>query len=100
MKIKYLVAYATLFDFILFHTVHTLVKVRVRDIHQFFAWGFHCGCILKMTGSLLAEELSCCDFFRVKVSRGCHAMLPMGLEPMSPTSVALTAQYLNVRQRK
>jgi hypothetical protein len=27
-------------------------------------------------------------------------MPPMGLEPMSHRSVALTAQYLNVRQRK
>jgi hypothetical protein len=35
----------------------------------FFAWGLHCGCILKMTGSLLAE-LSCCDCLRVKVGRG------------------------------
>jgi hypothetical protein len=55
-----------------------------------------------MTGSLLAEELSCSDRFRVKDSRGIAncAMPPLEPEPMSHTSVALTPQYLKVRQRK
>jgi hypothetical protein len=40
-----------------------------------------------------------CDF-QVKVSRGITQCSPSGFEPMSRTAEALTAQYLNVRQRK
>ncbi len=63
-----LVADATLFDFILV-SYNTLVYKYIRHT-LFFAWGLHCGCIFKMTGSLLAQELSCCDCLRVKVSIG------------------------------
>jgi hypothetical protein len=56
---------------------------------------------LTLTGSSLAVELSCCDCVEINVSkwRKC-AFPPPGLEPMSCISVALMAQYLNVRQRK
>jgi hypothetical protein len=40
-----------------------------------------------------------CDF-QVKVSRGITQCSPSGLEPMSRTSEALTAQYANVHQHK
>ncbi len=68
---------------------------RSHEIH-FFACGLHCGCILKMSGSLLREELSCCVIvFGLKsVWKLCHT--PTGLEPMSLTSVA---HYLNGRQQ-
>ncbi len=39
-------------------------------------------------------------FLKVKVSRGITQCSPTGLEPMPHTSMALMAQYLNVRQRK
>jgi hypothetical protein len=55
---KYLVADATLFDFILV-SYSTLVYEYIRYT-LFFAWDLHCGCIFKVTRSLLAEELSCC----------------------------------------
>jgi hypothetical protein len=38
--------------------------------------------------------------FQVKVSRGISQCSPSGLKPMFRTSEALTAQYLNVCQRK
>jgi hypothetical protein len=37
---------------------------------RYFAWGLPFGSILKLTGSLLAVELSCCDYIEVKVGRG------------------------------
>jgi hypothetical protein len=43
----------------------------------------------------------CIDWvFSVKVSRGITQCPPTGLEPLPTTSVALTAQYLNVLQHK
>jgi hypothetical protein len=56
------------------HTVH-LCRYEYKYIRHtlFFAWGLHCGCILKMTGSLLAEELSCCVFGLKSVEELCHA---------------------------
>jgi hypothetical protein len=55
--------------------------------------------VLKMTGSLFVEEMSCCDCCELKSVEGlCHSLT--GLEPMPHTSVTLTAQYLNVCQRK
>jgi hypothetical protein len=52
-----------------------------------------------MTGSLFVEKMSCCDCCGLKsVEELCHP--PTGLEPMPHNSVALMAQYLNVRQRK
>jgi len=52
-----------------------------------------------MTGSLFIEEKSCCDCCGLKsVEELC--LLPTGLELMPHTSVALTAQYLNVRPRE
>jgi hypothetical protein len=53
-----------LFDFILV-SYNTLVYEYIRHT-LFFAWGLHCGCIFKMTGSLLAEELSCYDLLGLK----------------------------------
>jgi hypothetical protein len=88
-KTNFFVADATLFDFISVSYIGILTITY--DIH-YFAWGLCCGCIVKMTGSLLAEELSSCDCFWVKVSKG---IVPFsdrgvtGLEPMSYTSVAL-----------
>jgi hypothetical protein len=59
----------------------------------------HCGCILKIRGSLLEEELSCCDWLGLQsVEELCQP--PIELEPITRTSVALTAQCLNVRQCK
>ncbi len=59
----------------------------------------HCGCILKIRGSLLEEELSCCDWLGLQsVEELCHP--PIELEPITRTSVALTAQCLYVRQCK
>jgi hypothetical protein len=46
------------------------VKIGIRDKHPGSATLLHCGCILKITRSLFAEELSCCDCFRVQVTRG------------------------------
>ncbi len=44
-------------------------------------------------------ELSCSDCVEIKVSKG-NVLFPiLRLEPMSHISVALMAQYLNVRQR-
>ncbi len=40
------------------------------------------------------------SIFKVKVSREIAQCSPAGLEPMPHATVALTAQYLNVRQRK
>ena len=54
---------------------------------------------LIITGLQLVCSVVTCDF-QVKVSRGITQCSPSGLEPMSRTSEALTAQYLNVRQRK
>jgi hypothetical protein len=56
---------------------------------------------LKLTGSLLSVELSCCDCVEIKISRG-NVPFPhaLGLEPMSRISVTLIAQYVNVCQRK
>jgi hypothetical protein len=63
-----------------------------------FAWGLCCGCILKLTGSLLAVELSCCDCPEIKVSRG---NVPFPHRDSNPClSVALMAQFLILRQRK
>jgi hypothetical protein len=37
-------------------------------------WGLRCGCTLKITGSLLAKELSCCDCLGLKaVEESCYA---------------------------
>jgi hypothetical protein len=63
---KYFVADATLFDFIIwFHTVHWC-RERVHRTYIIFAWGLRCGCTLKMTGSLIPEDLSCCDCLGLK----------------------------------
>jgi hypothetical protein len=96
-QIKYLVANATLFDLFLFHT---WVQVGVHRIgHTLDCLGFALWMVLKMTGSLFVEEMSCCDSCGLKsVEELCHSLT--GLEPMPHTSVALMAQYLNVRQRK
>jgi hypothetical protein len=54
---------------------------------------------LEAAGSLLGEEIICSDCFGLKsVEELCYP--PAGFELMSRTSVVLTAQYLNVRQRK
>jgi hypothetical protein len=45
------------------------VATSTLDIH-YFAWGLCSGRFLKLTGSLLAVELSCCDCVEIKVSRG------------------------------
>jgi hypothetical protein len=64
--------------------------------HALVCLGFALWMVLKMTGSLFVEEMSCCDCCWVKsVEELCHPLT--GLEPMPHTSVALTAQYLNVR---
>jgi hypothetical protein len=56
---------------------------------------------LKLTGSLFAVELSCCACVEIKVTRGnVGTFPPLELEPMCHISVALMAQYMNVRQRK
>ncbi len=47
VHLEYLVADATLFDFILV-SYSTLVYEYIRHIH-YFAWGLHCGCIFKMS---------------------------------------------------
>ncbi len=80
--------------FFVFLVSYVGVGTSTWDIH-YFAWGLHCGCILNTTaGSLLADELSCCDCLGLKlVENLCHA-------PMSHTSVALMAQYRNMCQRK
>jgi hypothetical protein len=65
---------------------------RYEYIEQtLFCLGFALWMVVKMTGSLFAEEISYCD--------NC-AIPSTGLEPMPNTSVALTAHYLNVRQHK
>jgi hypothetical protein len=61
--------------------------------------GFALWMFLNMTGSVLAVEMSCCDCCGLKSVEEL-TIPPTGLEPMPHTSVALTAQYLNVRQRK
>jgi hypothetical protein len=56
------VANTTLFDFIWFY-IMVLVRVFMSyDIH-YFAWNLRCRCILKINGSLLAEDLSCGEWF-------------------------------------
>ncbi len=63
----YLVADATVFILFCFHTVHWCRYWYEYIRHTLFsAWDLHCRCILKMTGSLLAEELSGCDCFGLK----------------------------------
>jgi hypothetical protein len=57
-------------------------------------------CRLKVTvGRLEAGLQVVVSLVSVKGSRG-YPVSPTGLEPMPRTSEALTAQYLNVRQRK
>jgi hypothetical protein len=70
--------------------------------HTLFCLGLCCGRFLKLTGSLFAVELRCCDCVEIKVSRGNVPFPTLGLEPMSIVhiSVALVAQHLNVRQLK
>ncbi len=48
----------------------------------------------------LKQALQVVCVFKVKVRRGITQCSPSGLEPKPRTSEALTAQYLNVRQRK
>ncbi len=68
--------------------------------YTLFCFGFALWSFLRLTGSLFAVELSCCDWVEIKVSTGNVPFPQLGLEPMSHIPVALMAQYLNVRQRK
>jgi hypothetical protein len=66
--------------------------------HTIVCLGFSLWMVGNMPLSLFVEKMSCCDCCGLKsVEELCH--LPTGLEPLPYTSVALTAQYLNVRQR-
>jgi hypothetical protein len=67
--------------------------------HTLVCLGFALWMVLEIIGILTAEEMSCCHFCGLKpVELLCHP--PTGLKPMPHTSVALTAQYLYVCQRK
>ncbi len=95
---KRLVAVCHSFWFIIFLAHNT-------DMRRYITLWLHGWCGLKVAGSWIVAglQLVCsvvtCDF-QVKVSRGITQCSPSGLEPMSRKSEALTAQYLNVRQRK
>jgi hypothetical protein len=53
----------------------------IGHMYIILAWGTHCGCILKIPGSLLGEELSFYDCFGLKSVEEL-GYPPMGLEPM------------------
>ncbi len=69
-KNKYLVADAILFLLFWFQKLVQSTETITYSRTYIFCLGLCCGCIVKMTGSLLAEELSSCDCFWVNVSRG------------------------------
>jgi hypothetical protein len=73
---KYLVANATLFDFLF----HRFVIRRVHLIFSNFAWRLHGGVGVRWSGGLLVW--SCIDMIvvRVKVSRGIVPFSPMGVD--------------------
>jgi hypothetical protein len=62
--------------------------------------GFVLWTFLEVAGSLFAVELSCCDCVEIKVNIEDMCLSHTGTYPMSHISVALRAQYLNVRQCK
>ncbi len=58
----------------------TLVRIQILRTYIIFAWGLCYRCILKMTGSLLAEELSRGGCFGLKseeeLGSKCEALTP------------------------
>jgi hypothetical protein len=79
--------------------IRTLFYIRFHYHRTLFCLGLCCGRFLKLTGSLFAVELSFCDCVEMKVSRG-NVLFPTGTRTHVRISVALVAQYLNVRQLK
>ncbi len=70
---------STLFYFIYFGFRQWCIATSTLGIaYIIFAWVLCCGCILKLTGSLLAGELSYCDCVEIKVSRGNVPFHPLG----------------------